>query len=59
MVLLPSLTAEDSRPLYHISWRQDYFSPLSVVTTIRKGATGDGAFVAEFGYVYVWHLKWA
>ncbi|KAF7797464.1 hypothetical protein EIP86_008661 [Pleurotus ostreatoroseus] len=32
---------------------EDYFSPLSVVTTIRKGATEDGAFVAEFGHVYL------
>lgn len=52
MVLHSPLTTSDTRPLYHISWRQDYFSPLSVVTTIRKGATEDGMFVAEFGYVH-------
>ncbi|KAJ3547060.1 hypothetical protein NM688_g5443 [Phlebia brevispora] len=49
MILVPPSTALDTRPLYYISWRQDFFNPISVVTTIRRGANESGPFVAEFG----------
>lgn len=48
MVLVPLEANWDTVPLYHVSWRDDYFRPESIVTTIRKGANEDAPFLAEF-----------
>ncbi|TCD60693.1 hypothetical protein EIP91_009660 [Steccherinum ochraceum] len=50
MVLVPPSTAinRDTRPLYHISWREDYWLAGNNITTIRRGGSENGQFVAEF-----------
>ncbi|KAL4253111.1 hypothetical protein ABKN59_002174 [Abortiporus biennis] len=48
MILVPPATYPDSRPLYHISWREDYFNPGSFITTIRRGGHEGGRYVGEF-----------
>ena len=50
MVLIPSVEAEEVTPLYHISWREDFWSRGDFVTTIRKGDSEDGPLVGQFGY---------
>lgn len=49
MVLAPLAGNWDASPLYYISWREEYFSPGSLVTTIYKGANEHAPFLAEFG----------
>ncbi|KAH8101237.1 hypothetical protein BXZ70DRAFT_118304 [Cristinia sonorae] len=48
MLLLPPQTAADSRPLYHISWYEDFFRRGNMVTTVRRGGSADGDFVGMF-----------
>lgn len=50
MILVPppSAPAAESHPLYHISVTQNLFNPFSYVTTIHRGGTENGEFVAEF-----------
>lgn len=48
MVLIPSPNAPDTRPKYHISVRMNCFIPSSYITTIRRGATQEGAMVGDF-----------
>ena len=49
MVLIPRADAVETRPLYHVSWRDDFWCLDSIVTTVRRGATEDGQLVGEFG----------
>lgn len=51
MVLVPQSSYRDTRPIYHISWQEDYFLPGNFITTIRRGGSENGQFVAEFKYV--------
>ncbi|KAK0233643.1 hypothetical protein IW262DRAFT_1331664 [Armillaria fumosa] len=48
MILIPSPNAPDTRPKYHISVRMNCFIPSSYITTIRRGATQEGAIVGDF-----------
>lgn len=48
MLLLPPLSASDSRPRYHISVSTNCFTPSSYITTIRKGTSESGELVGEF-----------
>lgn len=48
MLLIPSQESSSSRPVYHISWREDYFISGSMITTLRRGGTGDGQYVGMF-----------
>ena len=50
MILISPDTSE-SHPIYHISWRADFWIPSLIITTIRRGPTEEGTFVAEFGCV--------
>jgi len=51
MLLLPPPESQDTRPLYHISVAMNCFIPSSHVTTIRRGASEYGDYVAEFEWV--------
>ncbi|KAK0465590.1 uncharacterized protein EV420DRAFT_968344 [Desarmillaria tabescens] len=48
MILIPPYDAPDTRPKYHISVRLNCFIPSSYITTIRRGATQEGAIVGDF-----------
>ena len=48
MLLIPSSSHRDTRPIYHISWREDYFMPGNMITTVRRGGSERGQFVAEY-----------
>ncbi|TRM66091.1 hypothetical protein BD626DRAFT_196710 [Schizophyllum amplum] len=48
MLVTPPEDATGALPLYHISISMDVLSPRTLVTTIRRGGTLDGPFVAEF-----------
>ncbi|KAI0795409.1 hypothetical protein C8Q75DRAFT_448615 [Abortiporus biennis] len=48
MILVPPATHPDTSPVYHISWREDYFRPGSFITTIRRGGNENGRYVGEF-----------
>ncbi|KAK0208771.1 hypothetical protein DFS33DRAFT_472994 [Desarmillaria ectypa] len=48
MILIPPHDAPDTRPKYHISVRLNCFIPSSYITTIRRGATQEGAMVGDF-----------
>ncbi|PBL00572.1 hypothetical protein ARMGADRAFT_1159894 [Armillaria gallica] len=48
MILIPSANSPDTRPKYHISVRMNCFIPSSYITTIRRGATQEGAMVGDF-----------
>lgn len=48
ILLTPSRDAQDQRPLYHISWYEDYFVPYNWITTIRRGGASDGQYVGMF-----------
>ncbi|GJE99004.1 hypothetical protein PsYK624_152420 [Phanerochaete sordida] len=48
MLLLPSASDSDSRPLYHISVELSCFSPASHITVVRRGSSENGLYVGEF-----------
>lgn len=49
MKLIPAFNYEDqSIPRYHVSVAMNCFNPSSFITTITRGETGYGDFVAEF-----------
>lgn len=48
MLLLPPPEAQDTRPVYHISLAVNCFIPSMYVTTLRRGASEFGKYVAEF-----------
>ncbi|KAK0452318.1 hypothetical protein EV421DRAFT_1730986 [Armillaria borealis] len=48
MLLLPPLSAPDTRPRYHISVSTNCFTPSSYITTVRKGGSEGGELVGEF-----------
>ncbi|TCD64079.1 hypothetical protein EIP91_004551 [Steccherinum ochraceum] len=48
MVLVPPANAADPRPVYHISWSEDFFMPGNVVTQVRRGGSHNGPLVGEF-----------
>jgi hypothetical protein len=48
MILVPPADARDGRPLYHISISANPFLPAIYTTTMHKGATEDGVYIADF-----------
>lgn len=55
MLLLPPLSAPDTRPRYHISVSTNCFTPSSYITTVRKGGSEVGELVGEFECVILPH----
>ena len=50
MLLVPSADeATATRPLCHVSWREDFWSPGDLVTIVHEGGSQDGRLVGEFG----------
>ena len=49
MLLVPSADAAATRPLCHVSWREDFWSPGDLVTLVREGGSQEGQLVGEFG----------
>lgn len=56
MILVP-IAATNAQPLYHISWRDDFWILDSIITTVRRGGSEDGRLVGEFGYIATFYLK--
>ncbi|KAH8097035.1 hypothetical protein BXZ70DRAFT_944003 [Cristinia sonorae] len=48
MILVPPSSMMDTRPLYYISFKEDFFLPGNLITTIRRGGSENGKFVGEF-----------
>ncbi|THU95237.1 hypothetical protein K435DRAFT_139675 [Dendrothele bispora CBS 962.96] len=48
MLLIPPANSPNSRPKFHVSVGMNPIIPMSYITTIRRGGTADGTFVAEF-----------
>ena len=55
MLLMPPRTARNLSPVYNIgvSLNLRPFTPLSYVTTVRRGGTADGPVVGEFEWVSI------
>ena len=49
MLLLPPVDAVDTRPLCRVSWREDFWSPGDIVTSVHDGGSDDGRLVGQFG----------
>lgn len=47
MLLLPETDIIDTRPLYHISWREEFWAPGTIVT-VRRGGSENGQRVGHF-----------
>ncbi|KAJ3794111.1 hypothetical protein GGU11DRAFT_797396 [Lentinula aff. detonsa] len=48
MLLLPPSASPETRPRYHISVSQNCFTPMSWITTVRRGSSPDGEILGEF-----------
>ena len=49
MLLLPPVNAVDTRPLCRVSWREDFWSPGDIVTSVHDGGSDNRRLVGEFG----------
>lgn len=56
MILVP-IAVRNAPPLYHISWRDDFWILDSIITTVRRGGSEDGRLVGEFGCAVTLFLK--
>ncbi|TCD62790.1 hypothetical protein EIP91_006408 [Steccherinum ochraceum] len=48
LVTPPSSALDANRPLYHVSWYDDFLNIGNKITTIRRGGTSEGSYVGMF-----------